>query len=120
MKDSSEYISSSLLLSSVKVRQHVKTKADVWKPSRVGYTDIFSQEYKGIVVAIKFVICSDAEGTLYPREYNSRLHDIKRLGRTGLSFTDKKEAYLLEFKNQDVVDHVHKLILPFNTSWQSN
>ncbi|QHS74262.1 Rbh2p SPAR_J02140 [Saccharomyces paradoxus] len=119
MKDSSESINSSLLLSSIKVRQHVKTKSNIWKPSRVGFTDIFSQEYKGAIVAIKFVICSDAEGTLYPREYNSRLHDIKRLGRTGLSFTDQKEAYLLEFKNQDVVDHVYKLILPFNASWQS-
>ncbi|CAI4034434.1 hypothetical protein SMKI_10G2250 [Saccharomyces mikatae IFO 1815] len=116
MKDASESINSSLLLSSVKVRQHVKTKSNIWKPSRVGFTDIFSQEYKGVVIAIKFVICSDAEGTLYPREYNSRLHDIKRIGRTGLSFADQEEAYLLEFKEQNVVDHVYKLFMPFNTS----
>ncbi|CAI4044985.1 hypothetical protein SUVZ_10G2170 [Saccharomyces uvarum] len=112
MKNGSGGVNSSLLLSSIKVRQHVKTKSDIWKPSRVGFTDIFSQEYKGVVVAIKFVICSDAEGTLNPREYNSRLHDIKRLGRTGLSFADQTGAYLLEFKDRNAADQVYKLAMP--------
>ncbi|CAI1516095.1 hypothetical protein SEUBUCD650_0J02230 [Saccharomyces eubayanus] len=112
MKNGSGGVNSSLLLSSIKVRQHVKTKSDIWKPSRVGFADIFSQEYKGIVVAIKFVICSDAEGTLNPREYNSRLHDIKRLGRTGLSLADRTGAYLLEFKDRNAADQVYKLAMP--------
>ncbi|EJT44773.1 YJR030C-like protein [Saccharomyces kudriavzevii IFO 1802] len=116
MKNSSEIINSSLLLSSIKVRQHVKTKCNIWKPSRLGFTDIFSQDYKGVVVAIKFVIFSDAEGTLNPREYTARLHDLKRLGRTGLTFSDQTGAYLLEFRDQDVANHVHKLIMPFNSS----
>lgn len=114
MKNGFGGVNSSLLVSSIKVRQHVKTKSDIWKPSRVGFTDIFAQEYKGVVVAIKFVICSDAEGTLNPREYNSRLHDIKRLGRTGLSFADKTGTYLLEFKDRNAADHVYKLAMPLS------
>lgn len=111
-KNRAESINSFLLLPSVKVKIHELVGQKGWQVQRIGHADIFSQEYKGTPVAVRFDVFSDPESKENGTTFISGLNDIRRIGRTGLSITAKEEERLLEFVNTIVADQVYKLIKP--------
>lgn len=111
LKNDGEIINSLLLLPSVKVKHHTRMDGKGWQPKSIGYVDVYAQEFKGAVIAVKFDVFMENPNSEHATTFISRLHDIKRIGRTGL-LLDKNEEQLLEFTNKIVADQVYKLIMP--------
>lgn len=57
--------------------------------------------------AIKFDLICDQLSRI---EFTSKLDNIKRIGRTGVSLVHEQDNFLIEFKNQIVANEVFKLI----------
>ncbi|SCU97015.1 LADA_0H03972g1_1 [Lachancea dasiensis] len=96
-----------LLLSNIKVRLHQRDVKNEWVVKSKGLLDVYSQELRGRVFAMKFnVILNQSECV----ELKSKLETIKRIGRTGVAVAHESEDYLIEFKNQIVANEVFKLI----------
>ncbi|CUS24712.1 LAQU0S18e02542g1_1 [Lachancea quebecensis] len=96
-----------LLLSNIKVRLHEKSKEHGWVLKSKGLLDVHSQEFRGQVSAIKFDLICDQLSRI---EFTSKLDNIKRIGRTGVSLIHERDNFLIEFKNQIVANEVFKLI----------
>lgn len=106
-------IDSFLLMPSVKAKIHERIDQKGWQVQQIGHVDIFSQEYKGSSVAVKFHIFSGGESKENAQTFISRLSDIKRIGRTGLLIGTENDERLLEFVNKVIADQVYKLIRPW-------
>lgn len=108
---------SALLLPSIKIKLHKLDGSNMWVKNGTGQVDVYLQKYQEVNVASKFEISfmNDNENYLDSNKiiFVSYLENIRRTGRTGLSFTDfaSEEIQLLEFKNQVIADEVFKLIL---------
>lgn len=111
LKNESEIINSLLLLSFVKIKYHTRVDGKGWQPKSIGYVDVYAQEFKGAVIAVKFEVFMDNQNNEHVTTFISQLHDIKRIGRTGL-LLDKNADQLLEFTNKIIADQVYKLIKP--------
>lgn len=111
-KNVTDAIASLLLLPSVKAKIHKRVDEKGWQVQDIGHVDIFSQEYKGSAVAVRFDFFSANESKENARTLISRLSDIRRIGRTGLLIASGDDERLLEFVNKVIADQVYKLIKP--------
>ncbi|QLQ77943.1 hypothetical protein HG537_0A01900 [Torulaspora globosa] len=111
-KNTTDAIASLLLLPSVKAKIHERIDEKGWQVQNIGYVDIFSQEYKGSAVAVKFDFFNVNETKESAKTLISRLSDIRRIGRTGLLIASGDDERLLEFVNKVIADQVYKLIRP--------
>ncbi|SCU96037.1 LAFA_0G03906g1_1 [Lachancea sp. 'fantastica'] len=96
-----------LLLSNVKVRLHHRNGQAGWEIKDKGLLGLYSQELRGHIIGMKFDIIM---GSAKKQEYVSKMGDIKRIGRTGISLVHDDSDYLVEFRNQIVANEVFKLI----------
>ncbi|SCU99566.1 LAME_0G03818g1_1 [Lachancea meyersii CBS 8951] len=96
-----------LLLSNVKIRLHQRNDKAEWEIQDKGLLDLYSQEIQGHVLAMKFDVIM---GQSRKQEFVSKICDIRRIGRTGISLVHGNNDYLVEFKNQIVANEVFKLI----------
>ncbi|QLL30377.1 hypothetical protein HG536_0A01940 [Torulaspora globosa] len=111
-KNATDAIASLLLLPSVKAKIHERIDEKGWQVQNIGHVDIFSQEYKGSAVAVRFDFFGVNEIKQTARTLISRLSDIRRIGRTGLLVASGDDERLLEFVNKVIADQVYKLIKP--------
>lgn len=112
-KNKPDAVDSHLLLPSVKVKIHKKVGEKGWQAQKIGFIDIFSQEYKGSAIAVKFEYFGGNEETEKPLTFCSHINGVHRIGRTGLLVASEGEERLLEFMNNIVAGQVYKLIKPF-------
>lgn len=112
-KNKPDAVDSHLLLPSVKVKIHKKVGEKGWQAQKIGFVDIFSQEYKGSAIAVKFEYFGGNEETEKPLTFCSHINGVHRIGRTGLLVASEGEERLLEFMNNIVAGQVYKLIKPF-------
>lgn len=108
-KNLTEAISTSLLIPSSKVKIHSLINGKGWHVQTIGNADIYSQELKGVTFAIKFNIIPSDKNMI---SLVSRLHEIQRIGRTGILLSMKDDEKLLEFQNKIIADQVYRLIKP--------
>ncbi|SCV00906.1 LAMI_0G08064g1_1 [Lachancea mirantina] len=100
-------IVSLLLLSNVKVRLHKKDRDHGWILTDRGLLSVYSLEISNQVELIRFSLQTTNGKATY---FETKIHDIRRIGRTGISMVDQKGDFLIEFKAQTMADQVFKLI----------
>lgn len=112
LADRNDDVDSLLLLPSVRVRVHKRIDKVGWKAQSMGFVDIYSEEYKGSVAAVKFdyLACSGNAGESVM--FRSQIDNIHRIGRNGLLVASENEERLLEFTNKIVADQIYRLIKP--------
>lgn len=96
-----------LVLSDIKARLHTKNNGR-WCPRHIGLVNIYSLETPNNKKGIRFELTTDTRTTF---QFNSKIHDLKRLGRTGIAMIDDSE-YLFEFPNNVITEQIYRYIAP--------
>ena len=111
VRPTEESVSSSTLLSNIRVKRHTRVGGKLWESQDMGYLNILSRERRKVKVGIDFQYEKDDYNSPSSKlDFVAVLKGIKRIGRTGITFSGGVEEELFEFSNKSVADHVFSVI----------